>query len=402
MKYAVILFDGMADYPDRNGETPMSLACKPTVDSLAAHAEVGLVCTVPEGLKPGSDVANLSVMGYDPRECYTGRSPLEALSIGIDLDDDSVTYRCNLVTLSDEEAYEDKTMLDYSAGEITTEEARELINYLGENLSSDELELFAGVSYRHCLKRKSGVTGAILTPPHNISDRKIADHLPHGMYAAQLLGIMKKSHELLKNHPVNVKRIASGKNPANSVWLWGEGTKPKLANFKSFTGLNGAVISAVDLIKGIAIGAGMHSIDVENATGTIHTDFAGKAQAAVNALKTHDYVYVHLEAPDECGHQGDKAGKILAIELIDKFIVKPVYEHLRNCGDDFKILILPDHATPYTLKTHTGEPVPYLLYESNREHKGVNTFTEKTAARTGNSIEYGFYLIDRLLNRKHK
>lgn len=402
MKYAVILFDGMADYADPSGNTPMSLADKPTVDMLAKSAEVGLVGTVPEGLKPGSDVANLSVMGYDPRVCYTGRSPLEAISMGITLAEESVTYRCNLVTLSDEEAYEDKTMLDYSAGEISTQEARALIEFLDKNLSDDELKFYPGVSYRHCLKRACGTTGAILTPPHDISDRKVTDYLPHGMYAAQLLGLMKKSYELLKDHPVNFARIQKGKNPANSIWLWGEGTKPKLDDFSELTGLRGAAISAVDLIKGIAIGAGMTSIDVPGVTGTIHTDFDGKAKAAIDAFKTHDYVYVHLEAPDECGHQGDKAGKTLAIELIDKKIVKPVYEYLRSAGEPFKILVLPDHATPYTLKTHTGEPVPYMLYESNRKHKGVDTLTEKTAAQTGNNIEYGFYLIDRMLDRMHK
>lgn len=397
MKYAVILFDGMADYPDENGETPMSLARKPTVDALAKSAEVGLVSTVPEGFKPGSDVANLSVMGYDSRVCYTGRSPLEALSIGVPLGEDTVTYRCNLITLSGDGEYADKTMADYSAGEISTAEATELIKFLDANLSTDELEFFAGVSYRHCLKRKSGTLGAILIPPHDISDCKITDYLPRGLYSAQLREIMEKSHELLKNHPINVARAAAGKNPANSIWLWGEGTKPKLDNFMQMTNLNGAVISAVDLIKGIAIGAGMDSIDVEGATGTIRTNFDAKAQAAIEALKTHDYVYVHLEAPDECGHQGDKAGKILSIELIDKKIVAPVLQFLKASGEDFKILILPDHATPYTLKTHTGEPVPYMLYSSAKPQNGVSTLNEKTAASTGKTVDYGFMLIQKLL-----
>ncbi|MDE6398610.1 MAG: cofactor-independent phosphoglycerate mutase, partial [Clostridiales bacterium] len=342
MKFVTILFDGMADLPDENGQTPMSLAHKPVTDTLAAKAEVGLCATVPEGFKPGSDVANLSVMGYDPRDCYTGRSPLEALSIGIPLDEHSVTYRCNLVTLSDESNYADKTMADYSAGEISTEEARTLIEYLDGKLSTPALKFYAGVSYRHCVKRQSGTTGALLTPPHDISDRKIGEWLPRGAYADELNELMQKSYELLKDHPVNRARIAQGKNPANSIWLWGEGTKPGLQNFTQFTGLRGAVISAVDLIKGIAIGAGMHSIDVAGATGTLATNFAGKAKAAIDALKSHDFVYVHLEAPDECGHQGDKAGKIRAIERIDEEIVRPVVTALENSGEDFKILILPD------------------------------------------------------------
>lgn len=400
MKYVTVLFDGMADRPDEKGETPMSLAHKPVTDGLAATAEVGLCRTVPQNLKPGSDVANLSVMGYDPRVCYTGRSPLEAISMGLHLDADSVTYRCNLVTLSDEKDYRDKTMLDYSAGEISTPEARTLIEYLDGKLSTDALQLYAGISYRHCLKRESGATGAILTPPHDISDRKITEYLPKGAYADELTAFMQKSYDLLKDHPVNLARRQAGKNPANSVWLWGEGTKPALDNFTARTGLRGAVISAVDLIKGIAIGAGMDSIDVDGATGTLETNFDGKAQAAIQALQTHDYVYVHLEAPDECGHQGDKAGKIRAIERIDGKIVAPVVQHLRKSGERFKILILPDHPTPYTLKTHTGDPVPYLLYDSAHPQTGVPTLTEKTAEQTGNRVDYGFYLIDKMLERR--
>ncbi len=401
MKYAVILFDGMADYPDECGQTPMSLADKPATDMLAQKAEVGLCATVPAGMKPGSDVANLSVLGYDPRVCYTGRSPLEAISIGVPLSNECVTYRANLVTLSDESDYAQKTMIDYSAGEISTDEARTLIEYLAQHLHENGLTLYAGVSYRHCLLRESGQTGATLTPPHDISDRKIKEHLPQGAYADQLRAVMERSHELLRNHPVNKARVSRGQNPANSLWFWGEGKKPALQNFTEFTGLKGAVISAVDLLKGIAIGAGLDSINVKGATGNLHTNFDGKAQAAIDALKTHDYVYVHLEAPDECGHQGDKQGKTRAIEQIDSKIVKPIYEWLCASGEDFKILILPDHATPYTLKTHTGEPVPYLLYDSAHPQTGTNTLTEQTAAQTGNFVEYGFYLTDKLLSHTH-
>lgn len=393
MKHVTILFDGMADLPDENGETPMSLAKKPATDALAQTAQVGLCQTVPEGMKPGSDVANLSVMGYDPRACYTGRSPLEALSIRIPLTDESVTYRCNLVTLSDEADYCDKTMVDYSAGEITTQEARELIEYVDGKLSTPALKFYAGVSYRHCLKREKGTTGAILTPPHDISDKPIRTHLPQGKYADELLSLMQKSYELLKDHPVNKARRAQGKNPANSIWLWGEGTKPALQNFTQLTGLKGAVVSAVDLIKGIAIGAGMDSIDVAGATGNLSTNFEGKADAAIAALRDHDFVYVHLEAPDECGHQGDKAGKIRAIELIDSKIVSPVVAALRASGEDFTVLIMPDHPTPYTLKTHTSSPVPYLLYRSNAPTHGVSTLTEKTAAATGNFVDGGHKLL---------
>lgn len=400
MKYVTILFDGMADYPDDRGQTPMSLAHKPTVDSLAHTAEVGLCTTVPKGMKPGSDVANLSVMGYDPHDCYTGRSPLEAVSMGIELGAESVTYRCNLVTLSGGGTYAQKTMCDYSAGEISTAEAKELIEFLDKHLSTQNLQFFAGVSYRHCLRRKRGTTGAVLTPPHDISDRKITDYLPQGAYADELLSLMMRSNELLENHPVNLARKAQGKNPANSIWLWGEGTKPKLQNFTRLTGLHGAVISAVDLIKGIAIGAGLDSIDVAGATGNLHTNFCGKAAAAIEALKTHDYVYVHLEAPDECGHQGDKAGKIRAIELIDEKVVSPVVAALQAANEPFTVLILPDHATPYTLKTHTSDPVPYLLYRSDAPQKGVPTFTEQSAAATGITTDFGWHLLPKMCEKK--
>ena len=400
MKYAVILFDGMADYENECGETPMSLAHKPTTDWLASRGTVGLVSTVPEGLKPGSDVANLAVMGYDPRKCYTGRSPLEAISMGVKLSSESVTYRANLVTLSGSGAYEDKVMADYSAGEITTTEARELIKALDRELSTDDLKLYAGISYRHLLKREKGATGAILTPPHDISDKPIIDYLPRGLYCDELLNLMRKSYDILSRHPINLDRMERGLNPANSLWFWGEGTRPKLENFTALTGLRGAVISAVDLIKGIAIGAGMDSIDVEGATANIHTDFSAKARAAIDALSTHDYVYVHVEAPDECGHQGDKAGKIRSIELIDEKIVTPVLEYLRSCGDGFRILIMPDHATPYSIKTHTSDPIPVLIYDSVSElRSGVKSLTEKAAAATELYEPNGYKILDRLLTK---
>ena len=397
-KYFVILFDGMADYPNADNKTPMIESVKPTVDALASKAEVGLCQTVPAGMKPGSDVANLSVMGYDPQIYYTGRSPLEALSIGVEMNPEDVSYRCNLVTLSADEPYENKTMVDYSAGEITTQEARELIEYLANNLTLPQnLKLFAGVSYRHCLLKLNGETGMELTPPHDISDKKVTDYLPKGVYQDELLAIMKQSYDLLINHPVNLSRVSRGLNPATSVWFWGEGRKPLLTPFEELRLLRGAVISAVDLIKGIGIGAKMTSIDVEGATGNIETNFDGKAQAGIKALDDHDFVYIHVEAPDECGHQGQYDQKTKSIGLIDQKIVKPIVEHLRANNIPFKMAILPDHATPICLKTHVSDPVPYLVYDSENEICGVDTFNEFTAKETGNYAPSGVALMEKLL-----
>lgn len=394
-KIVVVLGDGMADYPDERGLTPLMEANKPNIDRLCAAGEVGLCQTVPAGMKPGSDTANLSVMGYDPKRYYTGRSPLEALSIGIKLAATDVTYRCNLVTLSDEPTYADKTMLDYSAGEITTAESTELIGYLAEKLGLQGL-LYPGVSYRHCLVRPNGAPAGSLTPPHDITGRKLTDYLPESDALKQM---MIRSYDLLKNHPINRKRIAAGKNPANSMWLWGEGKKPALDDFREKFGLTGAVISAVDLIKGIGIGAGMDSIDVEGATGTVHTNFDGKAAAAIDALKTHDYVYVHMEAPDECGHQGDRAGKIRSIELIDEKVVGPIRRYLDSTGAPYRMLIIPDHATPLSVRTHVSDPVPYVLYDSAVERaSGVTRYDEQSiaAAPTKVIVDAGCELIDKL------
>lgn len=398
-KYLIVLFDGMADYPDEHGNTPMVEASKPTTDALAACAEVGLIQTVPNGMKPGSDVANLSVMGYDPAIYYTGRSPLEALSMGVEMQPRSVSYRTNLVTVSDEVCYADKTMVDYSAGEITTAEARELIEFLDKSLSlPDGLKLFPGVSYRHCLLRTEGETGAILTPPHDISDRKVTEYLPKGAYADELISIMEQSHALLSTHPINLARVERGLNPANSVWFWGEGRKPALTSFYELHQKHGAVISAVDLLKGIGVASGMEIVEVEGATGNLDSNFDGKAAAAIDALSRNDFVYIHLEAPDECGHQGNYAAKKRAIEIIDEKIVKPVVEHLRASGEPFSIAILPDHATPVTLKTHVSDPVPYLIYDSERPVKGTDAFNEHTAAKAGNTLDSGVALIKRLFS----
>ena len=404
MKYVVILGDGMADYPVDafDGKTILEVADKPTIDYMAQHGEMGMVKTVQDGMKPGSDVANLSVMGYDTKKCYSGRSPLEAASIGVPLKDNDVTFRCNLVTLSDEENYEDKTMLDYSAGEITTEEAAELIKAVAKELDTDMIKFYPGISYRHLTVWEGGSTNVELTPPHDISDKKITDHLPKGDGADTLLEMMKKSEKILREHPVNKKRVAEGKNPATSIWVWGEGTKPQLDNFEEKFGLKGSVISAVDLIKGIAKCAGMNSIDVEGATGNCDTNWEGKAQAALDAiLNGSDFVCVHMEAPDEMGHQGAPEKKKFAVETIDKKVVKFLKDELEKRGIDYRMMILPDHPTPIKLKTHVSDPVPYIIYDSTNEtDKNANlTYTEENGKKTGIYIEEGYTLMNRFLEK---
>ncbi len=400
MKTIVILGDGMADLPLKNfgGRTPLEIAKKPNMDRLCKDGETGLVKTVPDTLKPGSDVANLAVMGYNPEKYYTGRSPLEAVSMGIKMKADDIALRCNLVTLSDEENYRDKTMLDYSAGEISTEEAAILIDAVNKELSEKDLNFYPGISYRHCLIAKGHDTKAELTPPHDISDKQIKDYLPKGGFGEIYEKLMRKSYEILKDHPVNLKRKQKGLNPANSIWLWGAGSKPELDDFKKKNGVSGAVISAVDLVKGIGICAGMKIFNVDGATGNINTNFSGKAKTAIDALSEYDFVYLHIEAPDECGHHGDTEGKIKSIELIDEKVVAPVADYLERRGNKFNILIMPDHPTPIGLKTHTKEPVPYLLYRNYRPMECGLAYNEKNALKSGNFIEYGYTLIDKVLN----
>lgn len=386
MKYALILGDGMADYPvpALGGRTPLEVADTPAMDLLAKTGKVGLVKTVPDGYKPGSDVANLGALGYDAKVCYTGRSPLEALSMGIDMKEDDVALRTNLVTLSEEENFEDKTMKDYSAGEITTAEARELVAFLQEKLGDERFSFHPGVSYRHCLIIAHGSTDMQLTPPHDISGKRIGEHLPKGNFAAELIDLIKRANALLSEHPINKKRVLNGQNPANSIWFWGQGTRPALENFEQRYGLKGGMVSAVDLLKGIAKGAGMKSVDVEGATGTLSTNFAGKAKAACDLLDGGcDFVFVHLEAPDECGHQGDLEGKIKAIECVDGKILAPVLEHLRASGEDFAVMVMPDHFTPVSLLTHSREPVPFLMYASFRILGDGRAYNEKSAAESG-------------------
>lgn len=397
MKYIVVLGDGMADLniAALGNKTILDVAKKPNIDALAKRGIVGTVKTVPNGLKPGSDVANLAVMGYNPLKCYTGRSPLEAVSIGIKMKDTDVAIRCNLVTLSDEENISDRMMLDYSAGEISTEEASELIRSVEEELGNNEFKFYPGVSYRHCLIWSEGKTGLQLTPPHDISDKAVKEHLPDNK---KILGLMERSYKILKDHPVNIKRMAEGKNPANSIWLWGEGTKPAVEDFEKKNGVKGAVISAVDLIKGIGISAGMESIDVFGATGTVDTNYEGKLEAAKKALLIdgNDFVYIHLEGPDECGHHGDAEGKILAVERIDERIVGPVCEAMREANEEFAILIMPDHPTPVATKTHSSDPVPFLIYRSNDEKQG-RAYSEKEAAKSGIFIEEGYTLLEKFI-----
>ena len=400
MKYVVILGDGMADYPicELGNKTPLEVASKDNMDYLASKGVCGMVKTVPDGMKAGSDVANLSAMGYDPLTCYTGRSPLEAVSIGIDMKDDDIALRCNLVTLSDEDSIYDRTMVDYSAGEISTEEARVLIEAVNEELSREEIEFFSGISYRHCLIWNKGENNLSLTPPHDISDRKIKDYLPKNELIFEL---MDKSRAVLENHPVNKKRVENGLKPANSIWLWGEGTKPNVDNFKEKTGLNGAVISAVDLIKGIGMSADMEVIEVLGATGNIDTNFVGKGEAGLKTLLDgNDFVYIHVEAPDECGHRGETENKVKAIEYIDRDIVKFVKEGLEKSGEDFRMMILPDHPTPIALKTHTSDPVPILIYDSRKDMgNDFKGYTENEAKKSSLIFDNGCNLMEYFLEK---
>lgn len=406
MKYVIVLCDGMADEPIEalGGKTPLEAAGTPGMDGLARVSELGMVRTVPKGMSPGSDTANLSVLGYDPCQYYTGRSPLEALSIGADMEPTDVSLRCNLVTLSEEEScYEDRRMVDHSAGEISTEEAAVLIDALREGLGQDSLNsegysFYIGTGYRHLLIHKQGCL-CELTPPHDILTKRIGESLPEELALREM---MRKSYGLLSNHPLNLKRKRKGLNPANAVWFWGAGTRPKLPSFEGKYRKRGAMISAVDLLKGIAVGAGMHNISVEGATGGLNTNYAGKAGAAVQALTKDgfDFVYIHVEAPDEMGHQGKLGQKIKSIENIDSYIIGPVAEMLKEAKEDFRMLVLPDHPTPVRVRTHTAQPVPYLLYDSRTAKEGVAAYNEVTAAMTGIWEAEGHRLIAHLFEQE--
>jgi len=396
MKYVVILGDGMSDEPLKQlgNMTPLQYANTPALDALSKVSEIGLLHTIPEGMSPGSDTANLSVLGYDPQKYYTGRSPLEALSIGVPMKSTDVALRCNLVTLSEEEPYEEKIIVDHSSGEISTEDAAILLRAVQKELESDRYKFYLGTSYRHCLIWKNGEV-AELTQPHDVLEQVIGKYLPADKI---LLEMQKKSFEILVNHPINQKRKAKGLNPANSCWFWGAGTKPALSSFEEKNQKKGAMISAVDLLKGIAVGTGMTNITVEGANGGLHTNYEGKAQAAVDAVlkEGYDFVYVHVEAPDEMGHQGNIEKKVQAIEYLDEHVIKYVKDHMDASGEDYRLLVLPDHPTPVYLRTHTSDPVPYLLYDSTKLLQKEWYYNEKDARESGNYIDQGHKMMDYL------
>ncbi|MEL7654788.1 MAG: cofactor-independent phosphoglycerate mutase [Bacillota bacterium] len=398
MKYLVLVPDGAGDeeIPMLGNKTPLQAAKMNHINQLAQKGVIGLVRTIPPGIAPGSDAANLSVMGYDPAIYHTGRSPLEAASMGIELSDTDVAFRTNLVTLQGEGSYDDLMILDHSAGDITSEEAKVLIEYINEKLGTETIQFYPGVSYRHAMIIKNGSTSYDMTPPHDVLTQRAGDHLPKGEGSEFITEMMKESYQLLSDHPINLERIRKGLNPANSIWIWGQGKKPSLSSFYDKYGIKGTAISAVDLIKGIAICAGLDSVDVEGATGTIHTNFKGKAQATIDEFKKgKDFVYLHLEAPDECSHQGDLEGKVKSLEMIDELVLGPILEYLNSNGEAFKVLIVPDHRTPLAIRTHSAAPVPYVLYESQKEETPDEgrTFSEE-AGEKGRFFENGFELAD--------
>lgn len=393
----IVLGDGMADEPldELGGKTPLEYAATPTMDELAGRSEVGLAYMIPEGMKPGSDTANLAVLGYDPRQYYTGRSPLEALSIGVDMKPEDIALRTNLITVSDgDEPYEEKLILDHSSSEISTEDARVLLDAVRSELEDEEYKLYVGTSYRHLLIWTGGSV-VELTPPHDVLGQRVGDHLPSDK---KLLEMQKKSYEILSKHPINVERKARGLNPANSCWFWGAGTRPALDSFEEKNHKRGAMISAVDLLKGIAVGAGMKNIIVKGANGQLHTNYEGKAQAAADALLKdgYDFVYIHVEAPDEMGHQGSVERKVQAIEYLDQRLIKQIKAAMDESGESYRMLILPDHPTPIRVRTHTSDPVPYLLYDNQKQLKRNGAYNEREARESGIAVKPGYKLIDRL------
>lgn len=400
MKYIIVLGDGMADEPieELGNKTPLSYADTPVLDLLSKKSEIGLVHTIPDGMSPGSDTANLSVLGYDPKIYYTGRSPLEALSIGVDMKASDISLRCNIVTLSEENVpYEKRKIVDHSSSEISTKEAEVLLEAIREQLETDIYKYYLGTSYRHLLIWDKGQV-VDLTPPHDILGKVVGEYLPQN---EELKNMMKKSYDVLVNHPINLARKEKGLNPANSIWFWGAGTRPALSSFEEKNGKKGAMISAVDLLKGIAVGAGMKNIVVEGADGTLHTNYQGKADAAVKAVLKdgYDFVYVHVEAPDEMGHQGSVSKKIQAIEYLDKKVINSIFNQMKNSGVDFRMMILPDHPTPICVRTHTSDPVPYLLYDSSNELNKSWNYNEADGKDSGNYIESGHKLIDYLFEK---
>ena len=398
MKYIVVLGDGMADEPleQLGGKTPLEYATTPMMDVLAAKSEIGMAQTIPEGMKPGSDTANLAVLGYNPRQYYTGRSPLEALSIGVDMKDTDIAIRTNLVTLSGEDGipYGERTILDHSSGEISTADAAVLLDAVKEAFQDKTYQFYVGTSYRHLLIWDQGEV-AELTAPHDILGQTIKNFFPKDKKLAEM---MEKSFSILDQHPINIERAKRGFHKANSIWFWGAGTRPALSSFQEKTGLKGAMISAVDLLKGIAVGAGMKVVEVEGANGGLHTNYEGKAKAAVEALlkENCDFAYIHLEAPDEMGHQGSIEHKITAIEYLDQRIIRPIVEAMEASKEAFRMLIMPDHPTPIRCRTHTSDPVPYLLYDSIKAVESHSLYNEKDAKKTGILVKEGYRITEKL------
>lgn len=400
MKYIVVLGDGMADKPleELGGRTPLAYAKTPAMDRLSKLSEIGMVHTIPEGMAPGSDTANLSVLGYDPKKYYTGRSPLEALSIGVDMKSTDVALRCNIVTVStDDLPYEEKTIIDHSSSEIGTEEAAVLLEAVRKELENDTYKFYVGTSYRHLTIWENGEV-VQLTPPHDVLGQKIGQYLPKDK---ALLEMQKKSYDILTNHPINIERRKKGLNPANSLWFWGAGTRPCVTSFEEKNGKKGAMISAVDLLKGIAVGADMKVIEVEGATGGLETNYEGKAQAAVDVLlnEGYDLAYIHVEAPDEMGHQGSVERKVKAIENLDARVIQPVTEAFDKAGVDYRLLVMPDHPTPICVRTHTSDPVPYMLYDSTEAVKSDWDYTEADGAKTGKFMANGYEMMTYLLSK---
>ena len=398
MKYVVVLGDGMADRPieELGMKTPLAYANTPTMDMLSKKSEIGMVKTIPEEMKPGSDTANLSVLGYDPKKYYTGRSPLEALSIGVDMKTTDVALRCNIVTVSNDELpYEEKTIIDHSSDEISTEDAAVLLQAVKDNLENDTYKFYVGTSYRHLTIWDKGQV-VELTPPHDVLGQKIGQYLPQDQILREM---QKKSYDILSKHPMNQERIKNGLNPANSIWFWGAGTRPCVDSFENKNNKKGAMISAVDLLKGIAVGAKMKNIAVEGATGGLETNYEGKAQAAIDVLlnQGYDMAYIHVEAPDEMGHQGSASKKVKAIENLDSRIIKPVYEALEKSGEEFRILVMPDHPTPICIRTHTSEPVPYMIYDRLNIKEGTMDYCEECAEKSGIFREHGYQMMSYLL-----